>query len=728
MQLVDTRSMMADAKFFEAYSRHNGERYETWEESVSRVMDMHRERYADEMTPELEEAIQFAQDAYNDKLILGAQRALQFGGEQLFKHNIRMYNCVSSYCDRERFFGEFMYMLLCGAGAGFSVQHHHINKLPDVIKRGQRAKTHTVDDSIEGWATAVDVLLSSFFETGGVHPEYSRCHISFDLSQIRPKGAMISGGFKAPGPEPLRKALDLIEAKLVSAAAEGNRKLKPIEAYDICMYAADAVIAGGVRRSATICLFSKDDEDMLNSKTGNWFVENPQRGRSNNSAMILRDEVTRGEFFPMMESIKQFGEPGFIFTESLEHTFNPCVEIGKKPVTVKGISGWQGCNLAEINGGACTTVETFFRACKAASIICTLQAGYTKFRFLSEESKEIFEREALIGVSVTGWMNNPDVLFDEGNMAKGANLVKVSNRYVAELIGINPAARTTCVKPSGNASVLLGTASGIHGEHSPQYLRHVQMTWDSEVVQAIQESNPHMVTQSVWTDASACIAFPVVSPEGSIYKDDLLGIKQLEYVKKAQTVWIEEGNDSELTVDNTLRHNVSNTISVADDQWDEVAEYVFANRAAFAGISFLGTSGDKDYAQAPNTKVMTSLDLLLEYGDPAIFASGLIVDALNAFNGDLWAACSAVQWESDLEGSILKVDWARRYKQFADNYFGGNLTNASYCLKDVNNLHKWNKIQRNLKEIDWTGTLTEKQFTDIDTMGAQACQGGQCEI
>ena len=728
MQFNDTRDMMADAKFYEAYSRHNGERYETWEESVSRVMDMHRVRYADKMTPELEEAIQFAQDAYNEKLILGAQRALQFGGEQLFKHNIRMYNCVSSYCDRPEFFGEFMYMLLCGAGAGFSVQSHHIAKIPKVVPRGQKAKTHTVEDSIEGWATAVDVLLSSFLDGGGVHPKYSRCHISFDLSQIRPKGAMINGGFKAPGPDPLRKALDLIEALLVKAVSEEARQLKSIELYDICMFAADAVIAGGVRRSATICLFSKDDEDMLNSKTGNWFTTNPQRGRSNNSAMLLRDEITREEFLPMMESIKQFGEPGFIFTESLEHTYNPCVEIGKKPITVDGRSGWQGCNLAEINGGACTTAEKFIRACKAASIICTLQAGYTKFKFLGEASKEIFERESLIGVSVTGWMNNPDVLFDEKNMTDGATVVRGWNRAVALMLGINPAARTTCVKPSGNASVLLGTASGIHGEHSPYYLRHVQMTWESEVVDALKAANPHMIEQSVWTDASACIAFPVVSPEGSIYKDDLLGIKQLEYVKKAQTVWIEAGNDPELTVDNTLRHNVSNTISVADDQWDEVAEYVFDNRHNFAGISFLGTSGDKDYAQAPNTRVHTGEELQDLYGDAALFASGLIVDGFAAFNRDLWAACSAVLWKEDVEGDILKVDWVRRFHQFADNYFDGDVQLTSYCLKDVQNLHKWSKIQRDLTSIDWSSSLTEKQFTDIDTMGAQACQGGQCEI
>lgn len=348
-QTVDFRHLMSEAKFYESYSRCE-ESYESWEQSVTRVMDMHRSKYAHCMTDELSEMIDFAESAYLQKRILGAQRALQFGGEQIMKHNLKMYNCVSSHCNRPEFFGEFMYMLLCGAGAGASIQRHHIDMLPTIRRRKRQAQTFIVEDSIEGWAEAVDILMSSYFDGGGKHSIYAGRPVHFDTSKIRPKGAKISGGFLAPGPEPLLKALgqieSLIERELRDRMGEKFVKLRPIAAYDICMFAADAVISGGVRRSATIFLFSHDDEDMLNAKTGNWFIENPQRGRSNNSAMILRDEVTREEFAAIMKKIKGFGEPGFIFTDNPEFTYNPCVEIGKLPYSYSlRRSGWQGCNL-----------------------------------------------------------------------------------------------------------------------------------------------------------------------------------------------------------------------------------------------------------------------------------------------------------------------------------------------------------------------------------------------
>jgi ribonucleoside-diphosphate reductase alpha chain len=322
------KEMMAQSKFYMGYSRwmDSEGRYETWEESVERVMNMHRIKYKDVMTAELEELISFAEKAYKEKRVLGAQRALQFGGEQIFKHEARMYNCSVSHCDRARFFQETMYMLLCGCGVGFSVQTHHVAKLPKIHKRFEKkSKVFIVPDTIEGWADAFGVLLSSYFEDGGEFPEYKGCKVHFDFSKIRPKGAEISGGFKAPGPDGLRVALQKCESLLDAQIGESKEAvaIAPITAYDFVMHMSDAVLSGGVRRSATICLFSKEDEAMLNAKTGDWFVANPQRGRSNNSVMLIRDDVTHDEWANIMKSVKQVGEPGFIFSENTEFCYNP---------------------------------------------------------------------------------------------------------------------------------------------------------------------------------------------------------------------------------------------------------------------------------------------------------------------------------------------------------------------------------------------------------------------
>jgi len=730
---VNTRHLMSQTKFYEGYSRWNDEkdRYETWEEAVTRVMNMHRETYKDKMSPELSLLIDEAESLYKLQYALGAQRALQFGGEQLKKHQMRMYNCTSSYADRPAFFGELFYILLCGAGAGFSVQNHHVAKLPDVAERKKQAKGYVIEDSIEGWADSLSVLMSSYFVGGGTHPEFEGRKVYFDLQNIRPKGAKISGGFKAPGPEPLRKALDKIEHMIQGVVLSGRNRLKPIEVYDIAMHAADAVLAGGVRRSATICLFSPDDEEMINAKTGNWFTDNPQRGRSNNSAVIVRDEITKEEFKKIMGSIKEFGEPGFYFVEDKDFTTNPCVEIGMYP-QLDGQSGWQGCNLTEINGGKCTTKEEFFKACRAGAIMGTLQAGYTDFKYLSETSKAIFEREALLGVSITGWMNNPDVLLDSDIQQQGAEIVKAVNKEVAELIGINPAARTTCVKPSGNASVLLQTASGIHAEHAPMYLRHIQLNKESEVAQLISKANPYMVEESVWSSNNTdyCIAFPIISPEDSIYREELYGVDLLEKVKKVQQNWVEAGTNEELCADPRVRHNVSNTVTVMPHMWSQVEDYVYDNRHSFAGISFLAGSGDKDFAQAPMTEVMSEEKIVKKYGKAALFASGLIVDTRKQGFRDLWEACSVAQMPEEWRGEVsdIRAEWIRRFKKFADNYFMGDTKEAEYCLKDVFNLHKWSKIQQNFSPVDFVTQLSEKRFTDIDTMGAAACQGGACEI
>lgn len=747
------QKMLSESKFFMGYSRWMDSKsaFETWQEATARVMRMHREKYADKMTPELDEYLTLAEAAYNDKAVLGAQRALQFGGAQLRKHEARMYNCSVSHCDRPAFFQEAMYLLLCGCGVGFSVQKRHINKLPNIAQRTEeKAKVFQVPDSIEGWADAFGVLLSSYFVDGGMFPEYRGYRVIFDLSLIRPRGAPISGGFKAPGPEPLRLALErceaLLERELAAAASVKavcgedvsettvTLAMRPIVAYDFTMHMSDAVLAGGVRRSATICLFDKDDQEMMTAKTGNWFTDNPQRARSNNSVVLIRSELTREEWAQIMKSVKDFGEPGFIFTEDPDFAYNPCVEIGMRPICVEtGESGFQFCNLTEINGALCTSREKFLRACKAGAILGTLQAGYTNFKYLSDATRRITERESLIGVSITGWMNNPHILFDEALLKEGAALIKKVNRAVAKLLGIRPAARTTCAKPSGNASVLLGTASGIHGEHAPRSFRNVQMTMDDPVAELMMAVNPKMVQTSVWDSSgnTVVVSFPIVAKEGSVFKRDLMGVKQLEFVKKAQQWWVESGTDEDLCVDKRLRHNISNTISV--DDWDAVEQYIFDNRDWFAGISLLGASGDKGYAQAPFTEVHTAEEVAATYGEASVFAAPLIAKGLEAFGSNLWLATDTSKGfgltlnkgVSDLE----KRRFNRRFKLFASKYFKGDLQKAEFCLKDVYNLNRWDEILASMQDIDFAAALTtQREEVSVDTLGSQACAGGVCEL
>ena len=543
-----------------------------------------------------------------------------------------------------------------------------IANLPDITSRDKGVKTFVIPDSIEGWADAIGVLISSYCVSDSTFPEYSGYRVDFDYSEIRGKGATISGGFKAPGPDGLRKSITLMQDLLGKVLLEGNR-LHPIHCYDLVMHMSDAVLSGGVRRSATICMFSFEDKEMMNAKTGNWMTENPQRARSNNSVMLLRDSITEQQFKDIMESVKQFGEPGFVFTDDLDICFNPCVEIGMYPKYQHEDgtweSGWQGCNLTTMNGKKANSSQDFYEMCMASAILGTLQAGYTDFKYVGEVSKKIFEREALLGCSVTGWANNPDVLFNEEVQRAGAGIVRETNAKIAELIKINQAARTTCCKPEGNASVILESASGIHGDHAPRYFRNMQANKQSDAAQLFLDTNPESCEDSVWsrgnTDHITC--FPIKAKEGSLFKQQLLGVRQLELVKLTQQNWVEYGTNKDLCVMDKTRHNVSNTIQV--DNWDEVADYIYDNREFFAGISLLSVSGDKDYPQAPFVQVFTEEELLEMYGKAAMFASGLIVDGLHAFDGDLWKACSTTMYDETVD-DIFKKDWVRRLRQFAD--------------------------------------------------------------
>lgn len=721
---------LQDYTYYSKYARYNKEqkRRETWNEAVDRVFAMHLEKY-----PQCAEEIEWAVDLVKAKRVLGSQRALQFGGEPIKKKNARLYNCTVSFCDRLRFFQECFWLLLCGCGTGFSVQKHHVDKLPEFSKKvkTKSKKVHAIADTIEGWADALGILLGCYFPFSEFK-EWEGHEVEFDYSLIRPAGSVLASGVgKAPGPEPLKRSLNIIRELLDRCVDAGQKKLRPIDAYDLVMHASDAVLSGGVRRSATICIFSLDDNDMITAKTGNWFTENPQRSRSNNSALLLRSEVTKDQFIKLMESVKEYGEPGFYWSDSTEQLPNPCVEIGMWPVDVEtNESGWQFCNLCEINGKKVKCKEDFALAARGAAIIGTLQAGYTNFDYLGPITERIVRREALLGVSITGMMDNPDVLFDEEAQKEMAHLVLKTNEWMAKKIGINPAARTTCVKPAGTTSCILGTGSGIHPHHAKRYFRRVQANSMEPVLQWFKQYNPHAIEPCVWSanKTDEVITFCVEVPDGAKTKNDLSAIQLLEIVKLTQKNWVTAGRRTKSCTQPWLNHNVSNTINVRPDEWSDVANFIYENRKWFAGVSLLPSSGDLDYPQAPMCNVLNPKEILAVYGDGALMASGLIVDGLHAFDNNLWKACDAVLGLGDEveDAETDKLNWIRRVKQFADRYCDGNVRNCCYLMKHVNNWKNWLDLKREYIDVDYTGMYEETDETK--PMETEACSGGKCEF
>jgi len=631
------------------FSEEKG-RHEVWDEAIDRVRNMHLRKFpgslnpaavADELvargdiSPEIMEKIGKlgslrdeiieAFEAVKAFKVLPSMRSLQFGGRAIEVANGRIFNCSASVADRVSFFREYLYLLLLGCGVGFSVQKHHVAKLPPLAQRPSEIELpvehHEVGDTIEGWCDALDKLIDSFVKGYKVEFSYMR---------IRPRGSLLrTSGGRAPGHLPLKYALTNIEEILIKAA---GRRLRPIEVYDICMHAAQAVLAGGIRRSATICLFSADDEEMMTAKTGNWFATNPQRSASNNSAVLVRGKATREQFDKLFECQKQFGEPGFYFSESEDYVTNPCVEIGlnpylevtsdviqklrsygyEKPLNVGDrLSGFQMCNLSTMNGRFADTPENFYRLCRWAAIIGTLQASYTDIPYLGPVTRILNERESLLGVSICGILDNPNTLLDPEVLETGAAVVKAVNAIFADTTGIPRAARTTCVKPEGTASLLLGTGSGIHPHHARHYFRRVQANTADPVYKYFRKFNPHMCEKSLYdkTGATDVITFPVSAPENSIVRKDVDAMKLLNYVTIVQKHWVQAGRCYD-KFSPGLHHNVSNTITVRPDEWDTVADFIWENQSIFTGVAMLSESGDKDYPQAPREEVVTEEDRL----------------------------------------------------------------------------------------------------------------------
>lgn len=930
---VDSRDIISDYIFYSKYSRVKPDgKKETWNEAVSRVMEMHYQFFDGKIKEENKDAFnkvfQEAWVAYNNQEILGSQRSLQYGGPQLLKNNFRSFNCSGSYCNRIEFFKELMELLLSGCGAGFSVQKVHTEQLP-IVKglESNLSKTHyTIEDSIEGWANSTGDLIEAYYKG---YPD-----IEFDYSQIRPEGSFVSGGFKAPGSEPLKICHNKLR-KILSKAK--GRKLRPFELHLMSCIIADAVISGGIRRSAMISIFDIDDEEMLQCKTGDWFLTYPELCRCNNSAAIYED-TPKEKYDKIFEYIQQYGEPGVVFPADNEVVTNPCcfsgdtliaVADGRNAVPIKELSdsgkiflvycktkdsvkianakafptgrkelieivlsnessfrctrdhllkmkggeyvsaeqslnkvlsvfyntqpivgkpkkdyssyckdvfvvevkelniveevydieveanehnfaiitkgqddymfsegvfvhncetnlfptytnpdgskeyGWSFCNLCEINGKKVKTEEDFYKACRTAAILGTFQAAYTEnLPLLSEATRKIMKRDALLGVGITGMADNPHILFNERIQMNGARIVKETNKEVAKIIGINEAARTTVVKPSGNSSQLLGTGSGVHAYHFRKYIRNIQANNNEQALKETLKVNSDIANPSFWNKKNETVlSFPIELDDKAMVRTDFSTLDFLYRIYTTEKGWVMEGTNKEhpsSILKPKYRHNVSCTVSVKDNEWKDVADWIWEHRDGFFGLSFLSETGDLDYPQAPYTSYLDEKELAETYGQGAILSSGLIVDGLQVF-GDIWTACNAATGKAnDLliytdeyllsfvkkhikDGKLLvnidglyvsdvnaisshlqhkvelRNDWVRRFKKFSKNYFNGDDKKCSCCLKHVNIFHQWQKI-KNQKPVDWENVQWEREYKNVGENVATACGGGACEL
>ena len=569
-----SNQILSDITVYMKYAKFNEElnRRETWVELVTRNKEMHQKKF-----PMLKDEIEEKYKLVYDKKILPSMRSLQFGGKPIEISPNRIYNCAYLPIDHIDAFSETMFLLLGGTGVGYSVQRHHVNKLPVIQKPyPKRKRRFLIGDSIEGWADAIKVLMKSYMNGGG-------SRVEFDFSDIRPKGAMlVTSGGKAPGPQPLKECILKITGMLEQK--ENGSKLSTLEAHDIVCHVADAVLAGGIRRAALISLFNADDDEMIGCKSGNWWELNAQRGRANNSAVLMRHKITKEFFMDLWKRVELSGagEPGIYFNNDKDWGTNPCCEIALRP--------FQFCNLCEVNVSNIESQEDLNERVKAAAFIGTLQAGYTEFHYLRDVWRETTEKDALIGVSMTGIGSGTVLGYD---MKKAASTVKRENTRVAKIIGINQSARTTTVKPAGTTSLVLGTSSGIHAWHNDYYIRRIRVGKNESIYPYLVENHPALIEDEYFRPHdTAVIQIPQKAPEGSILRTES-PFSILDRVKKVATEWVSPGHRN-----GSNTHNVSATISLKENEWEMAGEWMWSNRKHYNGLSVLPYDGGS-YTQAP---------------------------------------------------------------------------------------------------------------------------------
>ncbi len=570
-----SNKILSDITVYMKYAKYIPElnRRETWDELVTRNMNMHIKKY-----PELTDDIKTTYKLVYEKKVLPSMRSLQFGGKPIEISPNRVYNCAYLPIDHIESFNEIMFLLLGGTGVGYSVQRHHVAKLDPVNKPyTKRTRRFLIGDSIEGWADAIKVLMKSYLG------DKRSSRIEFDYSDIRPKGAMlVTSGGKAPGPQPLKECIVKITGVLDSK--EDGDTLSTLEVHDIVCHIADAVLAGGIRRAALISLFSADDDEMISAKSGNWWETNPQRGRANNSAVLMRHKITKEFFMDLWKRVELSGagEPGIYFNNDKDWGTNPCCEIALRP--------YQFCNLCEVNASDIESQEDLNNRVKAAAFIGTLQAGYTDFHYLRDIWRETTEKDALIGVSMTGIGSGTVLGYD---MKKAAQVVKRENARLAKAIGINPAARCTTVKPAGTTSLALGTSSGIHAWHNDYYLRRIRVGKNESIYKYLVENHPMLVEDEFFRPHdTAVISIPQKAPEGSILRTES-PFQLLERIKKVATEWVMPGHRK-----GSNTHNVSATVSLKPEEWEDAGEWMWVNRDSYNGLSVLPFDGGT-YTQAP---------------------------------------------------------------------------------------------------------------------------------